>query len=111
MRPCPICGQTAPARIGDLHSTFHAPLIRSDYDLARCQSCAVVYLSPLPLQEDLDTIYNAIQFDCDTPESSPAVVGFSCPRLRARGAALGNPKKLSVREIGAGPAWISRAAK
>src|ERR1700687_4627604 len=31
--------------------------------------------------------------------------------MRALDAALGNPKKLSVLEIGAGPAWISRAAK
>jgi hypothetical protein len=111
MRPCPVCGRAAADRIGDLHSTFHAPLIRSDYDLARCQSCDVVYLSPLPLQEDLDTIYNAVQFDYYTPESIPPMVEFYCSRMRALDAALGYPKKLSVLEIGAGPAWMSRAAK
>ena len=111
MRPCPICGQAAGVRIGDLHSTFHAPLVRSDYELAHCQSCDVVYLSPLPLEEDLNTIYSATQFDYYTPESIKPVVEFYCDRMRALDAALGYPKKLSVLEIGAGPAWMSRAAK
>jgi len=111
MRPCPICGDATSVRIGELQSTFHTPLIRSGYDLAHCMSCDVVYLSPLPLQEDLDTIYNAVQFDYYTPESIPPVVEFYCSRMRALEAALGNPKKLSVLEIGAGPAWMSRAAK
>ncbi len=111
MRPCPICGQATSLRIGELQSTFHSPLIRAGYDLAHCKSCDMVYLSPLPLQEDLDTLYSALQFDYYTPESIPPVVAFYCSRMRALSTALGHPKKLSVLEIGAGPAWMSRAAK
>jgi hypothetical protein len=67
MRPCPICGDTTTLRIGDLQNTFRTPLIRAAYDLAHCKSCDVVYLSPLPLQEDLETIYCALQFDYNNP--------------------------------------------
>jgi Methyltransferase domain len=111
MRPCPICGKNSSIRVGELTNTFNGSMSCKSYDLAHCRECDVVYLSPLPPQADLDQIYNCLQFDYYTEESIPPIVEFYRRRMKALCKALGNPAQLSVLEIGAGPAWISRAAK
>jgi len=85
--------------------------MRSSYDLVQCPSCDVVYISPLPPEEDLATIYSGIQFDYYNEENSRPVMEFCGERMRAVCKALGNPETLSVLEIGAGSAWMARAAK
>jgi len=112
MRPCPVCLKPADFAVGELAVTFTAgPQTRSKYDLIHCKPCDVVYLSPLPLPQDLDAIYSAPQFDYYTEEQTPAVMEFYTGRIGALHEHLGNPEQLNVLEIGAGPAWIARAAK
>src|ERR1700690_2799072 len=122
MRLCPVCSQPPASKLGELANTKVAPLARSRYDLVHCRQCDVVYLSPLPSERDLEILYvDELQFDYHNEESSRRVVGFISSRLRAVMKYIGvaakptllrrNPKPLSVLEIGAGLAWISRAAK
>ncbi len=129
MRSCPICSGSAAVNLGELSNTKIAPLARSSYDLAHCRECDLVYLSPLPSERDLEILYiDELQFDYYTEESSRSVVEFILSRLRAvlEGIKVGDTRTvleraglkkahlkrpLSVLEIGAGPAWMSRAAK
>jgi Methyltransferase domain len=115
MRPCPACLQTQSQLIGELQNTFQGSLSRSAYDLVHCKSCDIVYLSPLPLASDLDTMYSALQFDYHSEESVGPIMEFYTNRVRALRGALGSDtgghKPFSVLEIGAGPAWVTRAAK
>lgn len=111
MRPCPICQSTSSRTIGTLQNTFPGPQSRPAYDLVECAACDLIYLSPLPLPSDLDAIYLGPQFDYYTEETIRPAVEFYGGRIRALSEALGKPQKLSVLEIGAGPAWLSRAAK
>jgi len=111
MRPCPVCGKTESLAVGTLQNTYPNPLILSSYDLVKCPYCDVVYLSPLPPPEDLAKIYSESQFDYYTEDSIQTVLEFCSQRMRSMSQALGNPERLSVLEIGAGPAWLARAAK
>ncbi len=112
MRPCPVCGKPADLKIGELPLTFVGPQSRSAYDLVHCKPCDVVYISPLPLAQDLDEIYQRTpQFDYITEDSAAPVVEFCADRVRLLRKRLGRTPKLSVLEIGAGLSWISRAAK
>jgi hypothetical protein len=112
MRLCPVCNGAAEATIGELTNTKVAPLARTSYDLVQCKGCDVVYLSPLPSESDLKILYvDELQFDYHTEEQSQAVVDFMKSRLEEvlRRIALKSPPR--VLEIGAGPAWMARAAK
>jgi 2-polyprenyl-3-methyl-5-hydroxy-6-metoxy-1,4-benzoquinol methylase len=129
MRLCPVCAHPAAVNVGELENTKYAPLERTHYDLLHCRECDIVYLSPLPTARDLEILYiDELQFDYHTEEQIRAVVDFMTGRLRAvlermgmagRGrpllekAGLRKPRvdKLAVLEIGAGLAWMARAAK
>ena len=112
MRLCPVCNGSAEVTIGELTNTKVAPLARTSYDLVQCQGCDVVYLSPLPSENDLKILYvDELQFDYHTEEQSQSVVEFMRWRLRDVLKRLGGKGPPSVLEIGAGPAWMARAAK
>ena len=114
MRSCPTCGSQTGKNLGNLTNTKIAPLTRTEYDLIHCKPCDVVYLSPLPSDRDLEILYvDELQFDYWTEEGAGAVTDFMTGRLRALLAGIGwKPgAPLSVLEIGAGPAWMARAAK
>ena len=59
IRLCPVCNtHTPPAHlIGRLPKTFHGALVQTEYDLAYCACRSLIYISPLPPAEDLETIY------------------------------------------------------
>lgn len=59
IRPCPVCNTSTPPAnlIGSLPTTFHGELVRHQYDLSYCACKSLIYISPLPPAEDLDTIY------------------------------------------------------
>jgi len=112
MRACPICQEPAKHSIGELTNTKVAPLARTDYELGHCQVCDVMYLSPLPSEADLRVLYvDELQFDYHTEQDARAIVEFMVGRLQAVMKRLGLKKPGSVLEIGAGPAWMCRAAK
>jgi hypothetical protein len=112
MRPCPVCSQPAATNIGELTNTKIAPLERSVYDLGHCLDCDIVYLSPLPSARDLEILYiDELQFDYYNEDTTRAVVEFITGRLRTLLQRIGAGNDFSVLEIGAGLAWMARAAK
>lgn len=112
MRPCPVCMGVSSATIGSLDNTKVAPFERGTYDLIRCSACDVVYLSPQPSEHDLRVLYiDELQFDYHDEESATRIVEFIRGRLQAVLAHSGLRGDPTVLEIGAGPAWMARAAK
>ena len=111
-RLCPVCSREAGARIGMLSNTKIAPLVRTEYELLHCRQCDVVYQSPLPSERDLKVLYvDELQFDYHTEDDSQRIVEFMTGRLRDLLKRIGSPAAPAVLEIGAGPAWMARAAK
>jgi hypothetical protein len=112
MRPCPVCSNTVSSDLGELTNTKIAPLERAHYRLLQCHDCDIVYLSPLPTPRDLDILYiDELQFDYYDDERARVIVDFIADRLRAVMGRLGATELNSVLEIGAGLAWMARAAK
>src|SRR5262249_53174317 len=103
--------------IGRLDVTFNGKLAVDCYNLTYCSCKALIYLDPLPPGEDLDVIYRkANQFTSNTytdPERIAAIVSYmsSCLSriLSTRTVPLAQPA--AIMEIGAGFAWMCRAAK
>jgi SAM-dependent methyltransferase len=119
IRDCPICksaGQKA-VHIGTLSNTTEAKLQQTEYELAQCSDCAVVYLSPAPSDADLTKMYvDSAQFSDDTYTDEKRVTAInsymqSCLEriLSQQGKTAADSYK--VLEVGAGLAWMSRAAK
>src|SRR5580658_5991029 len=112
MRPCPVCSNIASVEVGELTNTAIAALEHSHYHLLHCRACDIVYLSPLPTAHDLNVIYiDELQFDYYDAERERVVVDFMAHRLRDVLARLGTRDAPAVLEIGAGLAWMARAAK
>jgi hypothetical protein len=119
VRRCPVCGSDGESAtwIGKLESTAGTALKQPVYDLVQCTGCTLVYLSPEPPAEDLKTIYvDSTQFE-DPTYTDPARIAAineylsSClVRILAR---QNKSADASIRllEVGAGLAWMSRAAK
>ena len=118
-RACPICA-TAPRSdrvIGSLEATFPGNLSVGRYQLTYCTCNALVYLDPLPSDADLDTMYSkSNQFTCalyTDPARVDNITQYMLTSLKrvlaARTVRLRHSP--SVLEIGAGRAWMCRAAK
>lgn len=118
-RPCPICATEAPScgLIGRLDATFKGNLVVRQYNLTYCTCRALIYLDPMPPKEDLEALYMKSDQFTDAIYTDPAHVEAinrymaDCltRMLSARSVPLTQP--LSVLEIGAGLAWMCRAAK
>jgi SAM-dependent methyltransferase len=117
VRACPVCGQSCAMEIGPLKTNVMLGLERGEYDLAQCQACDLVYLSPQPSEADLRTMYvDAPQFNNPTytdPARVDAIMEYitGClTRVLQRSGQSANVA-VSVLEVGAGLAWMCRAAK
>ena len=92
-------------------------LSKSAWDFIQCEHCELLYISPEPSTADLRTIYvESGQFD-DPAYTDPARVALivsymdgSFRRVVERSGNAAN-KAVSVLEVGAGLAWMCRAAK
>ncbi len=139
LRACPICCAAADqtCRIGSLSNTFvGGHMERQSYDLLYCQCKALVYISPLPTKNDLEMIYvkseqfsDPLYTDATRVEAILGYIGSCLKRLVAHQdqVKMGRPVSLltsvkrklginivgdlSVLEVGAGRAWMCRAAK
>ena len=121
-RNCPLCD--LPPGEADLLARWpvnhenREQLERQEYDLTYCACGELVYLSPLPHHRDILAMYaETEQFTPDNPiyhgERSILVLEYAASSLvnLMRGMGLGFGHRLRVLEIGAGRAWICRAAK
>jgi SAM-dependent methyltransferase len=119
IRDCPVChseGKTS-TWIGQLDNTTSAKLKLNQYELVQCADCSLVYLSPEPSTEDLTTMYvDSAQFadETYTDESRIAAINAymsSCLTRILTQQGKAKDATISVLEVGAGLAWMSRAAK
>lgn len=118
-RPCPVCDADARRLriVGTLATTGQIAFERRQYELVECGKCDLVYLSPQPSTADLDRIYLASTQFTDglytDPQRVTAILEYmtSClTRIRQKSTTARNAP-VSTLEIGAGLAWMARAAK
>ena len=118
-RACPICA-TPPRKedlIGYLDATFPGQLTVRRYRLTYCTCNTLVYIDPLPSNNDLAALYLKSDQFTSPLYTDPGRMDtinqymFSCLKriLSARAQPLTQPP--SVLEVGAGRAWMCRAAK
>ncbi|MEP6880358.1 MAG: class I SAM-dependent methyltransferase [Dokdonella sp.] len=107
------CGESHHRILGEVPLTFSAPLAQQGYRLAQCGECEVVYLDPEPPADDLDRLYvGSIQFsDTDYMRGAQADRTARGYARRLHYLDLLPETVETILEIGAGPAWICRAAK
>jgi SAM-dependent methyltransferase len=112
-----VCGGTRAGIIGQLKKTFVLSLSREEWQFVQCRHCDLLYISPEPSAADLQRIYvESGQFD-DPVYTDPArvtqIVDYmnGCFRAVIERSGLKADKPVSVLEVGAGLAWMCRAAK
>lgn len=116
VRACPVGCAEAGSSLGELPNTGGYRLSRDSYTLVRCGCGQLLYLSPAPSDEDLRTLYvDNKQFDdvYTSPERVAAILEYtgSCFDRLARARGWDLARGVRVLEVGAGLAWMSRAAK
>jgi SAM-dependent methyltransferase len=112
-----VCGHSRARTIGQLKKNFLLNLSRAEWDFVQCQHCELLYISPEPSAADLRTIYvESGQFD-DPVYTDPARVALiieymnGCFRAVVERSGHRTDDPVSVLEVGAGLAWMCRAAK
>jgi 2-polyprenyl-3-methyl-5-hydroxy-6-metoxy-1,4-benzoquinol methylase len=110
---CRLCGKRAASTLGSVGPTHHGNFETKDYTLQYCRRCDVVYLDPLPTSSDLKVLYeDSVQFSSDhytDPEQVQKILGYYGSELTGLQLLPDAPCRLL--EVGAGLAWVSRAAK
>jgi SAM-dependent methyltransferase len=117
IRPCPVCGNSRGRIIGPLKNTFVLSLSQGKWDFVQCKDCELLYISPAPSDADLRIIYvDSGQFD-DPAYTDPARVALIIEYMNGsfRNVVERSGRKadepVAVLEVGAGLAWMCRAAK
>ena len=110
---CRLCGARAATTIGSVAPTHPGNFATRNYTLQQCGRCEVVYLHPLPDASDLKLLYeDSVQFSSDhytDPEQVNKILDYYGSELESLQLLPEGPSRLL--EIGAGLAWVSRAAK
>src|SRR6202158_1304275 len=114
---CPVCGNSRARTIGQLKKNFVLSLSKAEWDFVQCKHCELLYISPEPSAADLRAIYvDSGQFD-DPVYTDPARVALIIEYLNGcfRGVVERSGHRaneaVAVLEVGAGLAWMCRAAK
>jgi SAM-dependent methyltransferase len=117
IRFCPVCGESRARIIGQLKKNFLLGLSQAEWDFVQCKHCELLYISPEPSPADLRAIYvDSGQFD-DPVYTDPARVALIIEYMNGcfRGVVERSGRKVNdsvaVLEVGAGLAWMCRAAK
>jgi hypothetical protein len=110
---CRMCGKRGVSDVGPVGPTHPGNFETTQFKLVHCGKCDVVYLDPLPTPSDLKLLYeDSVQFASDhytDPEQVGKILSYYGSELRSLKLLGAAPGKLL--EIGAGLAWVSRAAK
>ena len=116
VRPCPLGCPEAGRGIGALPVTMPIALSRSHFTLTRCGCGALLYLSPAPTKTDLQAMYideNQFGDEYTDPDRVRSILRYMSDALERiallRSWTTERPR--NVLEIGAGLAWMCRAAK
>ena len=114
-RPCPITGQSGDGLtiLGSVPVTHENLSPMSEFRLVHSSYSDLIYLDPLPSPEQLVSMYEqSTQFDGEhylEPAQVAAIMDYYGHCLETLFPKTSTP--LRVLEVGAGLAWISRAAK
>jgi SAM-dependent methyltransferase len=116
VRACPLGCPEAGAAIGELATTMTIALSRSRYTLARCGCGQLLYLSPPPSPSDLHAMYvanNQFGDEYTDPRRAASIVDYMTDALERIAATRKwrRERALAILEVGAGLAWMCRAAK
>jgi len=109
---CRACGRRTRLRdLGRVDATHPGPFHTRDFKLILCPRCEVVYLDPAPTTDDLRTLYeNSVQF-ADPHYTDDDRIARMLEYYTGAIRNLLPPHGGRALEIGAGYAWVSRAAK
>lgn len=112
-----MCGNSRARTIGQLKTNFLLSLSHSEWAFAQCEHCELLYISPEPSAADLRTIYvDSGQFD-DAAYTDPGRVALiieymnGCFRRILERSGHAENDSVAILEVGAGLAWMCRAAK
>jgi len=113
-RICRTCGSQSRLEVlGDVAPTHHGTFHTTEFNLIYCPRCDTVYLDPAPTQNDLQVLYeDSLQFSDEhytAPGQVEKILEFYTHCLHVHKLLPGNHAR--VLEVGAGYAWVSRAAK
>jgi SAM-dependent methyltransferase len=116
-RPCPVCCKSRARLIGQLKTNLHLRLSRAEWDFVQCQNCGLLYISPEPVATDLRTMYvESGQFDepmYTDPGRVALVIEYmtGCLGRILESSGHKGSDSVTILEVGAGLAWMCRAAK
>ncbi|MCB1573409.1 MAG: class I SAM-dependent methyltransferase [Xanthomonadales bacterium] len=115
LAPCRYCNADGPRQrvLGRVPLTSNQALRQTDYRLVRCAACEVIYLDPEPSAEDLRSLYIGSSQVADVRDlgNAQSLRTARTYERRLRNLDLIPRAGETALEIGAGPAWICRAAK
>ena len=118
-RDCPVCGASGSRirTIGTLATTGQIVFERDRYHLGECRTCRLVFISPEPSLEDLGRIYlesnqftDGVYTDAARVSAILEYMSDCLTRIAGRCGWRRNAR-ISLLEVGAGLAWMARAAK
>lgn len=114
VRACPLGCPEAGCALGTLEKTAGFALSREAYTLSRCGCGSLVYLSPAPSDDDLRAMYvDHGQFgeEYTDPKRVAAILEYIGGCFDRMASSRGWRGPVRVLEVGAGLAWMCRAAK
>jgi SAM-dependent methyltransferase len=95
--------------------TLNAPLSRSHFELAECNICGLIFQTPLPTALDFKTMYEDMgQFGSQEyrdPQRVQNILKYYDSAYQQMLLRIGRRDAIRILEVGAGLAWVCRAAK
>jgi hypothetical protein len=115
MRPCPVSGARGKAlqNLGPVAATQPGDFSAETFSLIYCSQSDMVYLSPLPTDEDFNVMYSAGQFDSSEYSDSSridAMMEYYSGCIN-RHFSIERETPFRLLEVGAGMSWVSKAIK
>lgn len=115
LRACPFSGASGSSlkNLGTVAVTQPGSYSSDEFKLVYCQEADVVYLDPLPNDQDIETMYSMEQFGSSEyvdPVRIDAMMDYysGCINQHFK---LGQFGQFRLLEVGAGMAWVSKSLK
>ncbi len=113
LRACPFSGASGNSlqSLGSVAVTQPGSYSSDEFRLVYCREADVVYLDPLPIGQDFETMYSMGQFDSSAyvdPERIDAMMEYYSGCIE-RHFKLCRFDRFRLLEVGAGMAWVSKS--
>ena len=115
LRACPFSGASGSSlqSLGPVAVTQPGNFSSDEFRLVYCQKADVVYLDPLPIDQDFETMYSMGQFGSSEyvdPDRIDAMMEYYSECINQH-FKLCQYDQFRLLEVGAGMAWVSKALK